>query len=193
MNPVNNRIQYLLNPKPGLGTCRDNIFSLAAHQINNLILHFFGIGTRQIYLIQHRNYLQIILQSQVKIRDSLGLNPLCSINYKQGTFAGGNGTGDLIREINMAWSINEIQDIMMPIQGIIHLDSVALDGDAPFSFNIHVIKHLCLRIAGGNGLGKFQKSVSQGTLPMVNMCYNTKVTDIFHSGAKIAFPVNSEW
>ena len=57
---------------------------------------------------------------------------------------------------------------------------MALDGDASFAFNIHIVKHLVLELAFGKCSGSFEQPVRQGTLTMVDMCYDTKVSDVFH-------------
>jgi hypothetical protein len=56
---------------------------------------------------------------------------------------------------------------------------MAFDGDTSFLFEVHIIKHLSVR--GFDGFCYFQKSIGQGTLTMVNMRNDTKVSYIFHS------------
>ena len=53
----------------------------------------------------------------------------------------------------MAGSVNQIENIFLAIQLIVHLYGVALNGDASFSFQIHIIEHLRLGIFFGNGAG----------------------------------------
>jgi len=63
---------------------------------------------------------------------------------------------------------------------IIHLDSVAFDGNAALAFQLHVIQGLILHIPHRNGIRKLQKPVGQGAFPVVNVCNYTEISDIFH-------------
>ena len=60
----------------------------------------------------------------------------------------------------MSRSINQIQYVFLTLVHIFHLDSMALNRYATFTFQIHVVKHLALRHL--NGLGIFQQTVGQG-------------------------------
>ena len=61
-----------------------------------------------------------------------------------------------------------------------HLDSVGFNGDALLAFEVHIVEHLVLQLALGEGFGLFEESVCQGTLTVVDVGYNTKVTNCFH-------------
>ena len=75
----------------------------------------------------------------------------------------------------MSRSIDKIQDIGLSILCLIfHLDSVTLDRDTTFSFQIHIIKHLSF--SNLDGLSLLQKSVCQGTFTMVYMCNNAEIS-----------------
>jgi hypothetical protein len=52
-----------------------------------------------------------------------------------------------------------------------------LDGDSALSLNIHVIKQLIPEIALLDGLCPEQQLVGQGRLSVVNMSYNTEVSN----------------
>jgi hypothetical protein len=69
---------------------------------------------------------------------------------------------------------------------------MALNGNAPFALKVHTVKHLLLLIACRYGIGKLQQSVSQSTFTMVNVCYDTEVTDIFHRTQNYNIPLISE-
>lgn len=52
---------------------------------------------------------------------------------------------------------------------------------AALALQIHVVEHLRLHILGSHRIGIFKQTVGQGRLTMVDVSYNTKVADIFHS------------
>ena len=92
----------------------------------------------------------------------------------------GNRARHLVREIHVPRRIDQIQRVFFPFIRILHLDSVALDGDTPFAFQIHIVQHLVLHIAALDRLRVFQKAVGQRTLAVVDMGNDTKVSDILH-------------
>ena len=63
---------------------------------------------------------------------------------------------------------------------ILHLYGMALDGDAAFALQIHIVEYLVLQVFLGNGFGVLQQAVGQGTFTMVYMGYDTKVAYILH-------------
>jgi hypothetical protein len=55
---------------------------------------------------------------------------------------------------------------------------VALDGDASFLFEFHVVEHLAL--SDVDGVSKFEEAVGECALAVVNVCYDAKVSDVLH-------------
>lgn len=87
-----------------------------------------------------------MLQGKIKVGYGLRFDALRGIHNEQGALAGCDGSGDLVGEIHVAGSINQIQNIVLIIKPIIHLDRMAFDGDTPFTFQIHVVEGLGLKI-----------------------------------------------
>ena len=94
------------------------------------------------------------------------------------------GTGHLVGEVHMSRSVNKIEYILFAVQLEIHLNGVAFYSYAALALQVHVVQHLRLHILGGDGVGKFQKTVGKGTLAVVNMCYNAEVAYILHNRVK---------
>src|SRR5690606_14210221 len=92
-------VEDIQHPKPGFTRSRNDVFPLAANQIDNLVFYFFGHGARQIHLIQYRNDFEIVLNSQIQVGYGLRLDALGGIDNKQCSFAGRDGTRHLVREI----------------------------------------------------------------------------------------------
>ena len=81
----------------------------------------------------------------------------------------------------MARRVNQVQSIFLPIELIVHLDSMGLDGNPLFTLQIHVIQHLGVHLAAVEGAGKFQKPICQRTFSVINMSDNAKVASVLHS------------
>ena len=61
---------------------------------------------------------------------------------------------------------------------IFHLDSVALDGNAAFLLQIHIIKHLTL--GNLNGVGVLQQTVGKSTFTMVYVGNDAEISYMLH-------------
>jgi hypothetical protein len=57
---------------------------------------------------------------------------------------------------------------------------VALDGDTLLTLEIHIIEHLCLHLALIQRICLFQEAVCEGTLTVVDVCNNAKVSYVLH-------------
>ena len=78
----------------------------------------------------------------------------------------------------MSRSINEIQHVFLPIFLVLHLDGMALDGDASLFLQVHIVEHL--PFGDLDGVGVFQQSICQGRLTMVYMCDDAEITYVLH-------------
>jgi hypothetical protein len=63
---------------------------------------------------------------------------------------------------------------------IFHLDRMALNGDPPFPFQIHIVKNLILIFSFRNCIGLLKEPVGQGAFTMVDVRDDAEITDIIH-------------
>jgi len=61
---------------------------------------------------------------------------------------------------------------------------VALDGDALFALEVHVVEHLRLHFALVQRVGFLQQPVGKRRLAMVDMGYDAEIADVFHIYSK---------
>ena len=80
-NTVNNGIQYLLHTLPCSGTGTDDILMLATYEVHNFVLNLLRHGIGHIALVHNRDYLQVVINSHVKIGNGLCLYSLSSIHH----------------------------------------------------------------------------------------------------------------
>ena len=82
----------------------------------------------------------------------------------------------------MAWGIDQVDDILLPIGwvDVAHLNGVAFDGNASLALQIHIVEGLILHVPLGDGVGVFQQAVGQGAFSVVNVGYDAKIADILH-------------
>ena len=84
----------------------------------------------------------------------------------------------------MSRSVDKIKHIILAIDAVIHLYGMALYSNASLSLQIHVIKHLSLKILTCNSVGILQQTVGKCAFAVVNMGYYAEVANIFHCSVK---------
>ena len=112
------------------------------------MLYTFWVGTGQIHFIDNGDDLQIIIQSQINVSQSLCFDTLRGIDDQQSTFAGRQSARYLIGEIHMARSIDKIEHILLAVFSLVAAaHSLRLDRDTPFTLQVHRVKDLLLHLA----------------------------------------------
>jgi hypothetical protein len=83
--------------------------------------------------------------------------------------------------------VNKVESVYLAILGLIlHLYSVTLDSNTLLALKVHIVKNLILHFTLIQRTCHLKQSVSKGTLAVVNVCNNAKISNILHNGAKIA-------
>ena len=104
---------------------------------------------------------------------------MSGIDNEECTFAGGNGAGDFVTEVDVSRSVNQVERVGVAVGMVVfHLYGVALDSDTAFAFEVHVVEHLSL----GNlyRVGAFEQAVGECRLAVVDMCDDAEISDVFH-------------
>ena len=86
----------------------------------------------------------------------------------------------------MARGIDKVEYIVLVIKTIIHLYGMALDGDASFPFQIHIIQGLGLQIPVIHCPGNLQEPIRQGAFTVINVGDDAEIPDMFHGYAKVS-------
>lgn len=81
----------------------------------------------------------------------------------------------------MARRVNQVEGEFPAAFFVLHLDGVGLDRNALFTLQVHIIEHLRLHLAVGEGTGELQKTVGQGALAVVNMSDNAEISNVVHA------------
>ena len=129
-----------------------------------------GIRPGQIDLIQHGQDLQVVIQGQIGVPQSLRFDPLPGIHHQQGSLTGCQAPGDLIVEVHMPGSVDQIQPVNLPVLRLIaHAHGPGLDGDAPLPLQLHIIQDLRFHIPFRHRVAALQDPVRQRAFAMVDM------------------------
>ena len=146
--------------------------------ILNFLHHPLRFRAGQVYLIDHRNDVKIMVQGQVYIGQGLGLNPLGGIHHQHGPIAGRQGTADFIVKVHMSRGVNQVQNIFLPILRLIYgADCLGLDGNPPLPLQVHIVENLGLHLPACEKSRVFDDAVRQSGLAVIYMGNNAKIPD----------------
>ena len=159
-------LENLLDAGAGLARGEQDVLLPAADQVDDLVLHLVDHRRLHVDLVQHGDDLQIVPHGQVEVRDRLGLDALRRVDDQQGPFARGDGARHLVGEVDVPRRVDQVERVALAVAGrVLHLDGVALDGDALFALE---------------RVGLFEQAVGKGALSVVDMGYDAEVADVFH-------------
>ena len=175
---VDDGLEHLLDSHARLARRQENILILASQQVDDLVLHLVNHGRIHVDFVQHGDDFEVVAHGQVEVRNGLRLNTLRGIDNQQRTFARGNRARNLVGEVDVSRRIDEVERIEFSVGGtVLHLDGVALDGDALLALELHVVEHLSLHLPAGKCACFFYNSVRECRFTVINMGNNTKIAD----------------
>ena len=149
-----------------------------ADYLLNFVFDALGVGSRQVNLIDDRQYLQIAVQRKIGVGQGLGLNALRGVHYQHRALTGGKRTADLVVEVHMARSVDKVEGIVLPVVGgVIQTHGAGLDGNAALLFKIHIVKDLILHYALLHRAAGLNKPVGKGGFAVVDMGDYGKISD----------------
>ena len=82
-------------------------------------------------------------------RHAIGIQQQCAL-------AGSQRARYFVRKVYVAGCIYQVQLVLLPLVFIVHLYSMALDGNTLLTFQVHIVQYLRLHIAVRYSLGKLQ-------------------------------------
>ena len=193
---LNDGLQDFGNTHSRFSRCAQYLVAVAAKEFHNLVFHEFRHSTVEVTFVDHGDDLEVVVDGHIEVRDGLCLDALRSIDNEQCAFAGSNGAAHFVAEVNVTRSVDEVEDIFAGgcrladaqrviyvawLIVVVHLDGVALDSDATFALQIHIVENLRLHVTLGHSLRALQQTICQSGFAVVNVCDDTEVADIFHS------------
>ena len=174
--------EHVVDAEAGLGGDGNRLERIEPQIGVDLLADALDVGGRQIDLVDDRQKRQIVVQGQIEVGDRLGLDALRSIDDDQRAFASHERTPHLVREIDVARGVDQVQQIVLAVGGAVgERDRVALDRDAPLALDIHRVEHLIAKLALRNAAAGLDQSIGQRRLAVVDMGDNAKVPNMFHA------------
>ena len=132
-----------LDAETGLGRDQDRVGSVEPDHVLDLLLDLVGLGRGQVDLVEDRHDLVVVVERLVDVGQSLRLDALRRVDDQQRTLAGGEAAVDLIGEIDVAGSVDQVEDVILAVARMVaQAHSLRLDGDAALALDVHGIEHL---------------------------------------------------
>ncbi len=105
---AHDRFQHIGDAEARFGTHRQGVGGI---QSDSGLDHFLGaqnVRAGQIDLVDHRDHVQAVVDGQVSIGEGLGLDSLGSVHHQKRALTAGQGTRNLVGEIDVAGRIEKI-------------------------------------------------------------------------------------
>ncbi len=171
-------LQHLLDADTILGRNQGRVLCFQADHVLDLFNHPLRLRTWQVDLVDHRKYIQIMIQGKIYVGQRLCFDPLGGIHHQHCAVAGRQRPAHLIVKIHVSRCVNQIENIFFSVAGPVYrANRLGLDGNSSFSLQVHVVQYLILHFPAGQQTGFLNNPVRQRRFSMVDMCNDTKVTD----------------
>ena len=175
----NDSLKQIVDTFAGLARNAHGVVGRNGKLIFNLGLHLIGMCARKIDLVDCRDNVKIGVHGERRVGNRLGLNALRSINNEYRAFARREGTRDLVREVNVAGRVDQVELIGFPIVGgIVNANGIALNGDATFALDIHRVEKLCLHVTLIDRIRQLENAVRNRRLTVVDMRDDGEISDM---------------
>jgi hypothetical protein len=132
----------------------------------------------QINFVNHGNDVEIVFDCCVPCGDGLGFYSLERIGEKQRALTAIERAGNFILEVNVSGGINQIEFVFLSPMFYSHCNRTGLNRYPTLPLEFHIVENLLLHFALLNSTSVLEQPVSQGTLAMIDVRDNAKVSDI---------------
>jgi hypothetical protein len=167
---VDDGLEHVVDAGALLGRAEDRFVGVESQILVDLLPDLFDVGRRQIDLVDHRHQLQVVLQRQVEVGQGLSLHPLGGVDQQQRPFARHQGAPHLVREIDMAGGVDQVELVLLAVLGLVDEGhGVALDGDAALALDVHRVENLIAELAVFDPTTALDQAIGQRGLAVVDV------------------------
>ncbi len=147
-----------------------------------LLLHLFRIGRRQVDLVQYWHDFEAHFDGRVAVRHGLGFHTLRRIHDQQRALAGSQRTADLVTEVDVARSVDEIEHVDFSVaRRVRQRHRLRLDRDPALALDRIRIEHLRLHLARFEAAAQLDDAVGQRGLAVVHVRDDGEIADVVHA------------
>ena len=183
-NPRHYRLQDVLHAQPVLRGRQNHLVLAEAERLLHLHRHPLRLGDVQVDLVYDRDYLQIVLQRQVHVRQRLRLDALRRVHHQQRALARRQAARHLVREVDVSGRVDQVELVLPTVsRGVAHPHRLRLYGDAPLALQLHAVQQLVHHVARVHRARGLQQPVGERGLAVIHVGDDAEVANRirFHS------------
>ncbi len=172
------RLEHFLHAQAAFCADGQRVRGRNGQHVFHLRFYLIGLRVGQIDFVDQGNDGQIVLCGEKRVRHRLRFHALAGVHHQQRSFAGRQRPGNLIRKIDVAGRIDEVELIFLSVSGVVmQANALGFDGDAALFLQIHGIEHLRGHFALAERAGQLQQAIGKRRLAMVDMRDDAEVAD----------------
>ena len=181
--PLHDGFQHVVDAEAGLGRDHDGVLGVQADHVLDLLLDPVGFRRRQVDLVEDGDDLVVVVQRLIDVGERLRLDALAGVHHQDRALARRQRPADLVREIDVAGSVHQVELILLAILGGVEQpDGLRLDGDTALPLDIHAVEHLLAHLARVQSPAELDHAVGQCGLAVIDVRDDGEVTDILELG-----------
>ena len=171
--------QHALDVQAGFGADLDRVRCVETDHILDLLFYAFGLGGRQVDLVENGDDLVVGLDRLVDVGEGLRFHALGRVDHEERPLACGQAAGDLVGEVDVAGGVHQVQFVDLAVLRLVaQADGLRLDGDAALALQVHAVEDLVGHLAVAERAGDLDQPVGQGGLPVVDVGDDREVADV---------------
>ena len=168
--PRDDGLEDFLGAGPLLGARENRAGRVEADDLLDLTPRLIRLRAGKIDLVDDGDDLEVVVDGQVRVGERLRLDALRGIDEQQRALAGRQRTRHLVREIDMARRVDQVEDVLVAVlRLVVQPDRVRLDRDAALALEVHAVEDLGFHLSSLQGAGEFQEPVGQRGLAVVDV------------------------
>ena len=168
-NVGNNAVEQFGHAFTGFTGHAQHFGRIAADQACDFLGMLVWFRAGKIDFVQYRNDGQIMVDGHIQVRQGLRFDALRRVDKQHCAFACGESAGNLISEIDVAWSVDHAEGIFGAVERPRHAHSLRFDGDATLLLNIHTIQETITHLTFGHDAAELQNTVCHRGLAVIDM------------------------
>ena len=178
-DPLHDGVEEVGDPLPGLGGDAEDIVGGDPEHLLYLAGVGFGLGRRQVDLVEGGHDLEVVLDGEVAVGERLSLDALGGVDEQHDALAGGERAAHLVAEVDVAGGVDQVKDMVPPV----HPDVLGLDRDPALPLDVHRVEVLLAHVARVDRAGHLQDAVGERRLSVVDVADDGEVADSARSGS----------
>ncbi len=176
-NAGHDGVEQLAHALPRLRADPQDVARLAADEVGELVGDGVRVRGGQVDLVEGRDDGQARVAGQMVVGQGLRFDPLGGINEEDGALARREASRHLVREVDVAGRIDEVQLERRSTLRVGEPDRLRLDRDPALAFEVHPVEVLLPHLAGGHRVRQVEEPIRQGRLAVVDVRDDAEVPD----------------